>query len=138
VSAHSTTKSIDYRFSYLSTHPRDLKGSFAPSVSCFPGPQGSGWRDKIVRNASQIVAGQAGAAGSCRGGSRRLTLTLRWICIDLYQIHRWDFTTPFEETLEALYSLVRKVRYLGASIMAAWQNCKAGSHSMFHAVVFYT
>ncbi len=47
--------------------------------------------------------------------------------IDLYQIHRWDFTTPIEETLEALDSLVRagKVRYLGASSMAAWQFSKA-------------
>ena len=47
--------------------------------------------------------------------------------IDLYQIHRWDFGTPIEETLEALDSLVRsgKVRYLGASSMAAWQFAKA-------------
>jgi aryl-alcohol dehydrogenase (NADP+) len=47
--------------------------------------------------------------------------------IDLYQIHRFDFTVPLEETLEALDSLVRagKVRYLGASSMAAWQFAKA-------------
>ena len=47
--------------------------------------------------------------------------------IDLYQIHRWDPHTPIEETLEALDSLVRagKVRYLGASSMAAWQFAKA-------------
>jgi aryl-alcohol dehydrogenase-like predicted oxidoreductase len=47
--------------------------------------------------------------------------------IDLYQIHRWDETTPIDETLEALDSLVRagKVRYLGASSMAAWQFAKA-------------
>ncbi len=47
--------------------------------------------------------------------------------IDLYQIHRWDFNTPIEETLDALDSLVRagKVRYLGASSMAAWQFSKA-------------
>ena len=47
--------------------------------------------------------------------------------IDLYQIHRWDFKTPIEETLDALDSLVRagKVRYLGASSMAAWQFSKA-------------
>jgi aryl-alcohol dehydrogenase-like predicted oxidoreductase len=47
--------------------------------------------------------------------------------IDLYQIHRWDPETPIEETLEALDSLVRagKVRYLGASSMAAWQFSKA-------------
>lgn len=47
--------------------------------------------------------------------------------IDLYQIHRWDETTPIEETLAALNDLVRigKVRYLGASSMYAWQFCKA-------------
>ncbi len=43
--------------------------------------------------------------------------------IDLYQVHRWDGSTPLEETLETLDSLVRsgKVRYLGASTMHAWQ-----------------
>ncbi len=43
--------------------------------------------------------------------------------IDLYQIHRYDYGTPIEETLEALDSVVRagKVRYLGASSMFAWQ-----------------
>ncbi|MEA9391408.1 aldo/keto reductase [Acerihabitans sp. TG2] len=47
--------------------------------------------------------------------------------IDLYQIHRWDYHTPLEETLEALHDLVKmgKVRYLGASSMYAWQFCKA-------------
>jgi aryl-alcohol dehydrogenase-like predicted oxidoreductase len=47
--------------------------------------------------------------------------------IDLYQIHRWDKTTPIEETLEALNDVVRagKVRYLGASSMWAWQFSKA-------------
>jgi aryl-alcohol dehydrogenase-like predicted oxidoreductase len=43
--------------------------------------------------------------------------------IDLYQVHRWDDTTPIEETMAALHDLVRagKVRYLGASLMRAWQ-----------------
>lgn len=43
--------------------------------------------------------------------------------IDLYQIHRWDATTPLEETLEALHDLVKsgKVRYIGASSIYAWQ-----------------
>ena len=47
--------------------------------------------------------------------------------VDLYQIHRWDKTTPIEETLDALNDLVRagKVRYLGASSMWAWQFSKA-------------
>src|SRR6478736_1387836 len=46
--------------------------------------------------------------------------------VDLYQIHRWDYETPIEETLEALNDLVRagKVRYLGASSMWAWQFMK--------------
>jgi 1-deoxyxylulose-5-phosphate synthase len=47
--------------------------------------------------------------------------------IDLYQIHRADPKTPWEETLEALHDLVKagKVRYLGASSMYAWQFAKA-------------
>lgn len=47
--------------------------------------------------------------------------------VDLYQIHRYDPTTPIEETLEALDSLVRagKVRYLGASSMYAYQFARA-------------
>ncbi|MBU6496612.1 MAG: aldo/keto reductase [Acidobacteria bacterium] len=47
--------------------------------------------------------------------------------VDLYQIHRFDYTTPIEETLEALHDLVRagKVRYLGASSMHAWQFTQA-------------
>jgi aryl-alcohol dehydrogenase-like predicted oxidoreductase len=47
--------------------------------------------------------------------------------IDLYQIHRWDYATPIEETLEALHDVVKagKVRYLGASSMHAWQFAKA-------------
>jgi aryl-alcohol dehydrogenase-like predicted oxidoreductase len=47
--------------------------------------------------------------------------------IDLYQIHRWDYETPVEETLEALHDLVKagKVRYLGASSMFSWQFAKA-------------
>src|SRR5436189_5618899 len=47
--------------------------------------------------------------------------------IDLYQIHRWDYDTPIEETLEALHDVVKsgKARYVGASSMFAWQFCKA-------------
>jgi aryl-alcohol dehydrogenase-like predicted oxidoreductase len=47
--------------------------------------------------------------------------------VDLYQIHRWDYDTPIEETLEALHDVVKsgKVRYIGASSMFAWQFCKA-------------
>ena len=47
--------------------------------------------------------------------------------VDLYQIHRWDYETPIEETLEALHDAVKagKVRYIGASSMYAWQFSKA-------------
>ena len=47
--------------------------------------------------------------------------------VDLYQIHRWDYETPIEETLRTLDDLVRqgKVEYLGASSMWAWQFGKA-------------
>jgi len=47
--------------------------------------------------------------------------------VDLYQIHRWDYETPIEETLEALHDVVKsgKARYIGASSMYAFQFCKA-------------
>ena len=47
--------------------------------------------------------------------------------VDLYQIHRWDYETPIEETLDALNDVVRsgKVRYIGASSMHSWQFAKA-------------
>ncbi len=47
--------------------------------------------------------------------------------VDLYQIHRWDYETPIEETLDALNDVVKagKALYLGASSMFAWQFAKA-------------
>jgi aryl-alcohol dehydrogenase-like predicted oxidoreductase len=47
--------------------------------------------------------------------------------VDLYQIHRWDYETPIEETMEALNDVVRagKARYIGASAMHAWQFTKS-------------
>jgi aryl-alcohol dehydrogenase-like predicted oxidoreductase len=43
--------------------------------------------------------------------------------VDLYQIHRFDYDTPIEETLTALHDVVKagKARYIGASSMFAWQ-----------------
>lgn len=60
---------------------------------------------------------------ACENSLRRLGMDY----VDLYQIHRWDSKPEIEETLDALDSLVRsgKVRYLGASSMAAWQLSKA-------------
>jgi aryl-alcohol dehydrogenase-like predicted oxidoreductase len=47
--------------------------------------------------------------------------------VDLYQIHRWDYNTPIEETMEAMHDVVKagKARYIGASAMYAWQFLKA-------------
>ena len=47
--------------------------------------------------------------------------------VDLYQIHRWDYNTPIEETMEALHDVVKagKALYIGASSMFAWQFAKA-------------
>jgi aryl-alcohol dehydrogenase-like predicted oxidoreductase len=73
------------------------------------GPNGGGLSRKHILDA-------------CDASLRRLGLEH----IDLYQIHRFDPRTPIEETVDALDSLVRagKVRYLGASSMAAWQFAK--------------
>jgi aryl-alcohol dehydrogenase-like predicted oxidoreductase len=55
--------------------------------------------------------------------------------VDLYQIHRWDYETPIEETLEALQDVVRagKARYIGASAMYAWQFAKAQYTAGLHS-----
>ncbi|WP_025719485.1 aldo/keto reductase [Paenibacillus sp. 1-18] len=66
-----------------------------------------------------------------RGLSRKAIMTeidkslkrLNTDYVDLYQIHRWDSTTPIEVTMEALHDVVKagKARYIGASSMYAWQ-----------------
>jgi aryl-alcohol dehydrogenase-like predicted oxidoreductase len=54
--------------------------------------------------------------------------------IDLYQIHGYDELTPLEDTLDTLDTLVKsgKVRYIGASNLAAWQLMKALAYSSHH------
>jgi len=54
--------------------------------------------------------------------------------VDLYQIHRWDYSTPIEETMEALNDVVKagKARYIGASSMFAWQFAKAQHTATLH------
>ena len=75
-----------------------------------PGPNGMGLSRKVIM--AEIDA-----------SLRRLGTDY----VDLYQIHRWDYTTPIEETMEALNDVVRagKARYIGASSMYAWQLSKA-------------
>ncbi|MGC8626215.1 MAG: aldo/keto reductase [Acidimicrobiales bacterium] len=89
-------------------------------------------RDEIVL--ATKVNGRMHPGPNGAGLSRKAVLAevdnslrrLRTDYIDLYQIHRFDPSTPIEETLEALNDLVRsgKVRYLGASSMYAWQFAK--------------
>jgi aryl-alcohol dehydrogenase-like predicted oxidoreductase len=90
-------------------------------------------RDEVV--IATKVNGRMGpgpkAAGLSRGAIfAQVEQSLRRLgtdYIDLYQIHRYDPKVPIEETMEALHDLVRsgKVRYLGASSMAAWQFVQA-------------
>ena len=67
---------------------------------------------------------------SIDGSLRRLKMDY----VDLYQVHRWDYSTPIEETMDALNDVVKsgKVRYIGASSMFAWQFAKAQSISDLH------
>jgi aryl-alcohol dehydrogenase (NADP+) len=90
-------------------------------------------RDDIV--VATKVCGVMGPGPNRRGLSRKHIIEacdnslrrLQMDYVDLYQIHRWDPLPAVEEVLEALDSLVRagKVRYLGASSMAAWELSKA-------------
>jgi 1-deoxyxylulose-5-phosphate synthase len=90
-------------------------------------------RDEVV--IATKVFFQARKDPNGKGLSRKIIMTeidaslkrLGMDHVDLYQIHRWDYTTPIEETLEALHDVVKagKVRYIGGSSMFAWQFCKA-------------
>jgi aryl-alcohol dehydrogenase-like predicted oxidoreductase len=99
-------------------------------------------RDEIVLATKvhfPVIGGGAGVvsglAVNSKGLSRKAIVTeleasLRRLgtdYVDLYQIHRWDYSTPIEETLEALHDMIKagKVRYIGASSMYAWQFAKA-------------
>jgi len=93
----------------------------------------AGRRDEVVL--ATKVASKTGPGPNDYGASRRhimagVEASLRRLntdYIDLYQIHRFDPTTPMEETMRALDDLVRsgKVRYIGASNYAAWQLCRS-------------
>ncbi len=96
------------------------------------------WLREFARRDEVVIATKVGVAGDKapeqRGLSRRTILaeidaSLRRLgtdYVDLYQIHRFDYATPIEETLAALDEIMRqgKVRHLGASSMFAWQFAK--------------
>jgi 1-deoxyxylulose-5-phosphate synthase len=91
-------------------------------------------RDEIVV-ATKVFYPVYGAGPNRGGLSRKAILQeidasltrLGMDYVDLYQIHRWDYGTPIEETMEALHDVVKsgKARYIGASSMFAWQFAKA-------------
>jgi aryl-alcohol dehydrogenase (NADP+) len=89
-------------------------------------------RDRIV--VATKVFNPMGPGANERGLSRKHIMTaidaslqrLGMDYVDLYQIHRFDYGTPIEETIEALHDVVKagKARYIGASSMYAWQFAK--------------
>jgi aryl-alcohol dehydrogenase-like predicted oxidoreductase len=90
-------------------------------------------RDDVViatKVYGRMRSGPNGAGLSRKAIMSELDASLRRLgtdYVDLYQIHRWDYETPIEETLEALHDVVKagKVRYIGASSMHAWQFSRA-------------
>src|ERR1700744_6373772 len=90
-------------------------------------------RDEIVlatKVNSRMRPGPNGAGLSRKAIMAEIDASLKRLgtdYVDLYQIHRWDYTTPIEETMEALHDVVKagKARYIGASSMYAWQFAKA-------------
>jgi aryl-alcohol dehydrogenase-like predicted oxidoreductase len=90
-------------------------------------------RDEVVlatKLCSRMRPGPNGAGLSRKAILSEIDHSLRRLgvdYVDLYQIHRWDDSTPIEETLEAMHDVVKagKARYIGASSMKAWQFSKA-------------
>lgn len=79
---------------------------------------------------NRIRPGPNGAGLSRKAIMAEIDATLKRLgtdYVDVYMIHRWDYDTPLEETLEALHDVVKagKALYLGASSMHAWQLSKA-------------
>ncbi len=97
-------------------------------------------RDDVViatKVYGRMRPGPNGAGLSRRAIISELDASLRRLgtdYVDLYQIHRWDYGTQIEETLEALHDVVKagKVRYIGASSMHAWQFARALAVSERH------
>jgi 1-deoxyxylulose-5-phosphate synthase len=97
-------------------------------------------RDEFVL--ATKVHGAMGPGENDRGLSRKhimsaIDASLRRLntdYVDLYQIHRWDYNAPIEETMQALHDVVRagKARYIGASSMFAWQFATAQHTADLH------
>ncbi len=126
------TKALDAGVNFLDTANTYSDGSSEEVV-------GRALRDLGIRRDEVVLAtkvysrmrpGPNGAGLSRKAILAEIDNSLRRLQtdhVDLYQIHRWDYETPIEETLEALHDVVKagKARYLGASSMFAWQFSKA-------------
>lgn len=120
----------------------DAGGNFIDTSNSYANSRSEALLGEILRGRKRHevvlatkVATQVGQGPHDGGGSRKHILDaveqslkrLQTDYIDLYQMHRWDDSTPIEETMRTLDDLVRqgKVRYIGCSNYAAWQVCKA-------------
>jgi aryl-alcohol dehydrogenase (NADP+) len=107
------------------------------------------WLREFAKREEIVVAtkvnGPMGKGANEKGLSRKAIMAqidasltrLGMDYVDLYQIHRFDYETPIEETLEALNDVVKagKARYIGASSMYAWQFAKMLAASDAHGWV---
>ena len=119
----------------------DIYGGRGRPRSCSGGPSGSR-RDEVVL--ATKFGNPMGDGPYERGASRRYVIraveaSLRRLGtdhIDLYQLHVPDPATPIDETLEALWDLVRsgKVRYVGSSNFSGWQIAEADAVGRAHGM----
>jgi aryl-alcohol dehydrogenase-like predicted oxidoreductase len=121
----------------------DLGVNFFDTANCYSGGMSEEYLGRALRDFADrdgiVVATkvfiQMKDAPNGQGLSRKAILSeidnslarLGMDYVDLYIIHRWDYNTPIEETMEALHDVVKagKARYIGASAMYAWQFQKA-------------
>jgi aryl-alcohol dehydrogenase-like predicted oxidoreductase len=132
-------EAIDLGINFIDTADVYQKGKSEKAL----GKALKGKRDQVVLATKACLA--TGDGPNARGTSRyylnravEASLDrLKTDHIDLYQMHRFDETTPMEETLRALDDLVSagKVRYVGTSNYAAWQLAKANMLAEFRAQV---
>jgi aryl-alcohol dehydrogenase-like predicted oxidoreductase len=110
--AYSNGKSEEYLAPALKPHRRNIVIATKSAMAMGEGPYWGGTSRKYLMDALEDCL-------------RRLDTDY----IDLYQMHRWDSSTPIEETLRTLEDMVRsgKVRYIGNSNYAGWQVATAAA-----------
>lgn len=128
---------------------RELEINFIDTANAYTGGESERLLGRALRGQREhfLVATKAffpvGSGPNDRGTSRHHLLRavedslrrLRTDHIDLYQMHRWDWRTPIEQTMRTLDDLVSagKVRYIGASNYMSWQLAQANLLAQFNA-----